>query len=320
MAATPRILLVGAGTMGSFHARVIAQSGSAELAGIVDPFEDGARPLAERYDTAWMPELPSLDGIDGVVIAAPTEFHHGLARQVLETDTPLLVEKPVADSLDKSVDTLELAASRGVPIMCGLLERFNPAVITATSLMENPVHVMGSRHSPYAPRIRTGVSWDLLIHDVDLAVRMLGVPKTVEGSLGYFHPSSLPGAEDVASVVLDFEEGGLAELSASRIGQRKVRTLVVHELDRLIEVDLLRRGVTVYRHVSADASNDDGRGYRQQAVIEIPELLTAQEPLAAQFEHFLGLVGGSVDAQEELASILPAHRVIARMVDQRPRS
>lgn len=313
--AVPRILLVGAGTMGSYHARVIAQSPHAELTGLVDPNEAGAQPVADRYGTSWLPELPDLKDVDGVVLAAPTEFHHGLALQILETGTPLLVEKPVADSLKKTEEIIDLADDRDIPLMCGLLERYNPAVLTAMALIENPVHVTGVRHSPYAPRIRTGVAWDLLVHDVDLATRLLGVPVRVSGSLGHFHPSSLPTAEDVASVVLTFENGGLAELSASRVGQRKVRSLVVHELDRLVEIDLLRRDVTVYRNVDAVVAGDDGRGYRQQAVIEIPELITGQEPLAAQFDRFLGILAGRFDAAVERASIRPPHRVVAQVLE-----
>jgi predicted dehydrogenase len=209
---------------------------------------------------------------------------------------------------------LELSASRGVPIMCGLLERYNPAVMTARSMIQSPVHVTGVRHSPYVPRIRTGVAWDLLVHDVDLALQVLGGEVTgIEAAVGHFHPSSVPGAEDVVEALLRFDTGAVASVSASRLGQQKVRSLTIRELDRMIEVDLLRRDVTVYKHVAAEAAHDDGRGYRQQTIIEIPELVTSQEPLAAQLDRFLGLVAGRVDADAERASILPSHRVVARV-------
>ncbi|MGO4691589.1 Gfo/Idh/MocA family protein [Glaciibacter sp. 2TAF33] len=310
----PRILLIGAGSMGSLHARVIFQSPLAELATVVDPRRDVGGVIAERFGATWSPELESLDGIDGVVIAAATEAHHALALQVLRAGIPLLVEKPVADGLDKTLEILGLAGDLGVPIMCGLLERFNPAVMTAKALLKDPVYVTATRHSPYAPRIRTGVSWDLLVHDVDLAVGILGgAPNVVSGSLAKFHPDSVPGAEDVAEVVLGFESGAIAHISASRVGQRKIRSLSIHELDRLVEVDLLRRDVTVYHHVSSEAANDDGRGFKQQTVIEIPELITSQEPLAAQLQHFTGLIEGTVDADIERESIIPSHSVVEQL-------
>ena len=309
----PRILLIGAGSMGSLHARVISQSPLAELATVVDPREDVGGAIAGRFGAAWMPELGDLSGIDGVVIAAATEAHYDLALTVLDARLPLLVEKPVTDGLEKTLAILDRAEERGVPIMCGLLERFNPAVVTAKALVESPVYVTATRHSPYAPRIRTGVSWDLLVHDVDLAIGILGsTPTLVTGSLAQFHPDSVDGAEDVAEVVLGFKSGKMAHISASRVGQRKIRTLSIHELDRLIEVDLLRRDVTVYHHVSGQA-DDDGRGYKQQTVIEIPELVTSQEPLAAQLEHFVGLIAGTVDADVERRSIVPSHRVVEQL-------
>ena len=310
----PRILLVGAGSMGSLHARVIAQSPLAELAVIVDGREDAGRPLAEKYGAEWRPEIGNLDGIDGVVVAASTEAHYELAIAVLSADKPLLVEKPVADGFGKTMTIINLAADRGVPMMCGLLERFNPAVVTARALLHDPVYVSAVRHSPYAPRIRTGVGWDLLVHDVDLAIGILGSePSTISGVLGQFHPLSVPGAEDVAEAVIGFENGSVAQISASRTGQRKIRTLSIQELDRLIEVDLLRKDVTVYRHVSDQPADPEGRGYRQQTVIEIPELITSQEPLAAQLAHFVGLIAGTVDADAERASIIPAHRVVEEL-------
>lgn len=312
----PRIALVGAGTMGSYHARVVAASDRAELTRIVDSRKSVGESVAARYGAAWAPELGSLDDVDAVIVAASTEAHDVLAREVLAAGKPLLVEKPVVNDFARTQEILEQSERAGVPILCGLLERFNPAVLTAKHFVDHPLHVTATRHSPYAPRIRTGVAWDLLIHDVDLAVGILGTPSLVQGSVGYFHPDSVEGAEDVATAVLGFENGQLAQLSASRIGQRKERTLVIHELDRLVEVDLLRRTVTVYRHVSG-AADEDGRGYRQQTSIEIPEITNSREPLAAQFDHFVDLLDGVADADAERRSILPAHAAIDQLFTAR---
>jgi predicted dehydrogenase len=317
MTARKRVVLVGAGNMGSHHARVIAQSDAADLAVLVDPREDVGRSVAERFGATWAPELPDLAAFDAVVIAAATEAHYGLALQVLSQSRPLLIEKPVADSLLRTEEILAIADTRDLPIMCGLLERWNPAVIAARSTLRNPLHVRAIRHSPYAPRIRTGVAWDLLVHDVDLAIHLIGSePADVSGSLGYFHPESLEHAEDVAEATLRFSSGAVAQVSASRIGQHKIRSLSIHELDRLTEVDLLRRNLTIYRHVSQD-SVDDGLGFRQQTIIEIPEIPPAPEPLVAQFTQFLDVIDGSVDAAAERASILPSHRVIDHVIGRR---
>ncbi|GAB3499581.1 Gfo/Idh/MocA family protein [Amycolatopsis cihanbeyliensis] len=314
---THRIALVGTGTMGSLHARVLSQNERVSLVRVVEPREDDGRACAERFGTEWTPELGSLSDVDAVVLASSTEAHYDLARTILNDDTPLLVEKPVANSLAASEEIVALAADRDVPLMCGLLERYNPAVLTARAMISQPVHLMARRHGPYAPRIRTGVAWDLLVHDVDIAVQFFGgtVPSRVTAGAGYFHPSSVTGAEDTVETVLTFPFG-LASVSASRLGQRKIRSLMVSELDRMIEIDLLRRDVTVYRHVSHDAATPDGLGYRQQTVIEIPELVTVREPLATQLDRFVDLLEGKVDAAEERASILPSHQVVADVLGQ----
>ncbi|GAA3460377.1 Gfo/Idh/MocA family protein [Saccharothrix longispora] len=323
MSALPRIAVVGVGSMGSLHARVIAQSERCELALIIDPREEIGRTVADKYDTTWSPEMGDLDGIDAVVLASSTESHHGLALEVLEKGKPLLVEKPVCASLPQTEEVLALAESKGLPVVCGLLERYNPAVMTALGMLEEPVYVSAARHSPYTPRIRTGVAWDLLVHDVDLAVQCFGgaEPERVAAGIAQFHPQSVPGAEDVVDALLTFPTGGIATISASRLGQRKVRSLTIQELERTIEVDLLRRDVTIYRHISHD-SDPEGRGYRQQTVIEIPELVTAREPLATQLDRFLDLVAGKGDADDERRRILPSHRAVAavhadRLVDAR---
>jgi predicted dehydrogenase len=318
MSDVKKIVLVGAGTMGSHHARVVAQSQRAELTMLVDPRESVGKAIAAKFGSTWVPELPDLDGIDGVIVAAATEAHYPLAMSVLESGTALLVEKPVSDSLLKTQEILALAEQKNLALMCGLLERFNPAIITARSLMRDPFHITATRHSPYASRIKTGVAWDLLVHDVDLAIQLMGAnPNGVESRLGFFHPESEAGAEDVVETILEFEGGPVAHISASRVGQRKIRQVSIYESERLIELDLIRRDITVYHHVDENSADGEGRGYRQQTVIDIPELVTSQEPLVGQFEHFLDLIEGTKDAAAERASILPSHIVIDSVTAKR---
>ena len=308
-----RVALVGAGSMGALHARVVTQSERAALACVIDPDAVVGAALAERYGSSWRPEVGSLDDVDAVVVAAPTDAHHDLGRHVLDHGLPLLMEKPLAQQLSDAEDLVRRSAQTDVPLLVGLLERFNPAIMTALEVVHRPRHVTAVRHSPYVARIRTGVASDLLIHDVDTVLRLAGTdPTVVRGSFGYLHPDSPPGSEDVADAALGFADGMLATLSASRMSQRKIRSFTIAELDRLVEVDMLRNAVTVYRNVANEAG-DDGLSYRQQAIVEIPQLVSAREPLAAQLDHFLDLVTGAADPGEERATILPAHAVVDRI-------
>lgn len=310
MSAPLRIALVGAGSMGSLHARVIHAHRQTELAAVVDPVRQAGAAVAEQYDARWSPTLADVSDVDAVVVAAATPHHASIGTEALDRGLPLLMEKPLADDLAQTQDLVLRSEKADVPLMCGLLERFNPGIVTAMQLLEDPVHVMAQRHSPYVARVRTGVASDLLIHDVDIAVRMMGAePTRVVGSLGHLHPESADASEDVAEALLGFPGGRLANVSASRMSQHKVRGFVVSELDRLIEIDLLRNAVTIYRHVLGE-NTADGLSYKQQTIIEIPQIVTNREPLAAQLDRFVALAAGSADAAEERAGILPAHRVV----------
>ena len=169
-ASKPRIALVGSGQMGSLHARVIAQSALCELDLLIEPREEQGKAVAARFDTRWAADFDSLDEIDAVVIAAATPAHYELAGRVLDLGKPVLVEKPLAATYEQSVDLVDRSRASGVPLMCGLLERFNPAVRTAREFSGDVWQVNGIRHSPFVSRIPTGVATDLLIHDIDLAI------------------------------------------------------------------------------------------------------------------------------------------------------
>lgn len=301
--------LIGAGSMGSLHARVLAGSDATELAWIADPDRAAGERLAERFGTKWMPE-PETSGIDAVVIAAPTQFHHDQAMAVVEAGLPLLVEKPIADTLAHVSEIIDASSSAGTVLMCGLLERFNPAVRTAADIARQPLHITTVRHSPYAQRIRTGVASDLLIHDIDLVVRLMDeAPTTLTGHYGYFEPRSTLASEDVAEATLRFSAGQIASLSVSRLAQHKIRLLTIAELGRLIEVDLLRQSITIYRHVQ-ESSFDEDAGYSQQTIIEIPIVRHPGEPLQLQLARFVDLIEGRADPEAERSTLLLPHLLI----------
>src|SRR5262249_12836131 len=157
-----RVALIGAGLMGSLHGRVVSQSPDAELSCIIDPNEGAGMPVAERFRTRWLPKLDDLGPFDAVIVASPTETHAEWGQQAIAAGKPVLVEKPLSEDADETHQLIDEARRRGVPLMCGLLERFNPAVMTAMTIVDEPIHITSVRHSPYADRIATGVAYDLL--------------------------------------------------------------------------------------------------------------------------------------------------------------
>jgi predicted dehydrogenase len=197
--------------------------------------------------------------------------------------------------------------------MCGFVERFNPVLATALSVMEGPpVHVVAIRHSPPAERIISGVVSDMLIHDLDLAVQIAGDQEVADVVSTLWRPPGSATAE-IADCTIRFAGGTVATLSASRVSQRKIRSLTIATATQLIELDLLRQDISVYRHVRHEQLGGASTTYRAETVIDIPFVRHAGEPLALQFEHFLDLVDGRADPEVERRRVLPAHDLADRI-------
>jgi predicted dehydrogenase len=278
---------------------------------VIDPNANVGRALAIQHGSRWFPDLDRTDLVDAVIIASSTETHRHWVEKALRARTPILVEKPMSTNLDDSRAMVAGAVAAGVPITCGFVERFNPAVMLAMDMVQAPLDFRATRHSPFVSRIRTGVVHDLMIHDADLAIRMYGEqPDTVSSRLGYVHSESASSAEDVAEVRLQFPSGGMATLSASRITPHKTRTIAISELDRVLEIDLMRQRLTIYRHVTNGLVGANG-AHRARTVVEHPPIPLRREPLASQLDYFLALIGGAVDADAEGRSVLRAHEALA---------
>ncbi len=307
-----RLGVIGGGAMGSLHARVITDASGLDLKWVADPDENARKSVGSRYDVGTRATPSSLNDIDAVIIASPTHSHAKWCFKAIEAGIPFLVEKPLSTDLSEVKEVVAAARTAGIAFTVGFVERFNPAVLTVDGIIDAPSHFTAVRHSPYVERIRTGVGGDLMIHDVDLALRLMrSNPQSVIASLACIHPSSEPGAEDIAEAHIRFEEGGVASLSASRAAQRKIRTLSLANLEMTAEVDLMRQDVTIYRHVLNTAITEDRQGYRQETIMEIPQLRYRTEPIVAQMTHFADLVAGDVDPAQEAAGILESHRVLA---------
>ena len=310
MAAIPRIALIGAGSMGRNHARVLAETGEAELAIVIDIEVERARQLADLYGCGFATDIEAAASCDAAVVATPTALHLPHARELIDFGKPVLVEKPVTPNIEATRAVITAADRAGTPLMCGFVERFNPVVTTVATLLDRePVHLVTLRHSPKTPRSTLSVVLDLLIHDIDLVLRYMGGRRVHDVVSATASPNS--DVAEVADCILRFETGAVATLSASRASQRKVRTHVIETGNALYDVDLLRQDVTVYQHRSHEAVYRDGPTYRAETVVDIPFVRHGGEPLALQLRHFLRLIAGEVDAEAERASILPAHEVAA---------
>lgn len=307
-----RIAVVGVGNMGARHARVIAENPRTELVQVHDLDAERAESVAAQYGASVANSISQIDA-DAVVVAVSTEFHSDVALPMLNRGMPLLIEKPVAMHFGEVQLVLGLAEALDVPVMCGFVERHNAVVQTVRGLLDGPIlHLTATRHSPPAPQIRASVVSDLLIHDVDLAIQLLGEQidatqdPAVSGAVARGPAGS--GWSEIADCTVAFADGAVATFSSSRLSQRKVRTMSVATERSLYELDLLRQDITIYRHVSE--GNGSSADYRSETVIEIPFVRSVGEPLACQLDYFCDLLEDRVDVAAERQRMHLPHRVI----------
>jgi len=319
--ATPktRIAVVGAGAMGANHSRAVAQGLDTELACVIDFDLPKAEQIASRFGSvafSSFDEALNSQKFEGVVIATTTASHAVLARDVIEQGLPVLVEKPITDELPQTKEILDFARSRKVPIMCGFVERFNPAVRTALGMLDEPMkHFMSVRHSPVNPRATASVVYDLLIHDIDAALSFhQRIDDVTTVSSVKWSPTE-SHVDEISDCVLKFADGSIASLSASRQGQRKIRDIRVVTETHLFDIDLLRVNVTVYKNVMQEVVETSGTtSYRAETIIDMPFVRHEGEPLALQMKHFQGLITGEVDAVQELDSLLLPHTIAESVI------
>jgi predicted dehydrogenase len=315
---TLRLALIGAGRMGAHHARVVSQSPGVALDVVIDR-DPGRAELVASLAGARHGGDPDLAlGCDAAIVATNAETHWEVAASLLGAGIPLLVEKPLSPRLEEARLIVGTSHSLGVPVTCGFVERFNPVVGTAERLMQEDfgpaLHLVGIRHSPPDAAGGLSVVHDLLIHDVDLALRLCAGGWTGQ-AVGGIWASPWTGTAEIADCTLLLGGGTVATCSASRMSQRKVRSLSVATERAMLELDLLRRTITVYQHVGHLTALGDA-GYRAQTVMDLPFVREAGEPLALQLAHFLALVRGEADPGLERANLLAPHEAVALLQHQ----
>ncbi len=310
------LALVGAGLMGSNHARIVSECDDAKLTMVIDTDSVRAQLLAEKCSSEWGTDISQLRKTDAVILASATDTHYQLAMDLIELRLPILIEKPIACSLSQVQNLVDMASKYGVPIMCGFVERFNPVFASVKSLISSELLQINSmRQSPRNPRVTSSAVWDLLIHDIDLALQLTRLSSPPTQILGSGIYGSNPDWVEAVEAVMRTDKGPLLSHSASRLWHRKVRTMDIVDQECLLELDFLRQTITKFRHVSQEQIIDGTFVYRSDTIVDIPFVRHSGEPLALQFLHFMNLVRGNSDFRQELQGLLLAH-TIAESIDR----
>lgn len=302
-----RVGVVGLGAWGRHHARVFATLPDVRLVGVVDHDPREAEAAAARYGTrAFADHRDLLGAVDAASVVVPTVAHYRVARDLLEAGVHVLLEKPMAATVDEARRLVTLSRERGGVLLVGHVERFKPAVQYVARIVEEPLFIQARRVRPFdANRVMdVGVVLDLMIHDIDLVTAFArGRVVDVSGVGVRVHNSK----EDLAVAHLVTDTGCRMTLTASRVAAVKSSEMEITMADRSVHLDFLREVVTV-RGVHGEAQR---------------LALDGEEPLRAELAHFVACVRGEeqprVSAEDGLRALEISHRLLRHMVDISPR-
>jgi predicted dehydrogenase len=294
MAAAVRIGVAGVGSLGRHHARLLGDLPGARLVGIHDT---DAKRLAEVASELSVPAFGALEalleGVEALVVAVPTVAHEMVARAALQRGVHVLIEKPIAPSLEAADRILEAAERGGALVQIGHVERFNGALRACEPYLEEPLFVESHRLAPFVPRgTDVPVVLDLMIHDLDLVLSLVGRPVRALAAVGV--PVLTP-SPDIANARLEFEGGAVANLTASRVSVERMRKIRFFQRSGYISLDLAA-GVGEFLRLRPGVELVPGRPLQAAGIEELVERIElrsdGKEPLRCELESFIAAVQG----------------------------
>jgi len=272
--------------MGQYHVLVYAELPDVDLVGVVDADAERAAAVANQYDTQVFSDHRALVGrVDVVSVAVPTGKHFAVARDLLEAGVSVLVEKPMAPTLEEARALFAVAERTGAVLHVGHVERFNGAVDELRRLVRSPILIESRRLGPFAPRVqRDTVVMDLMIHDIDIVLGLVDSPPVRLAAQGAAVHSSVT---DVASVQIRFESGTIATITASRATEEKVRTLAITLPDAYIHLDYTDQDIRIYRRANQQYTmSRKAIRYSRASLVEHLQV-HRENPLKLEIQHLI---------------------------------
>ena len=270
--------VLGAGHLGKIHLKLLQQSQEYELVGFYDESDATAEAVSTEFGYHRFPSLEALiDACDMVDVVTPTTHHFECAEQVIKAGKHLFIEKPITQTVEQAVAIRELAKKHGVRGQVGHVERFNPAFTAVNHLIENPMFIEAHRLAEFNPRgTDVPVVLDLMIHDIDA---ILSVVNSKVKHISASGVSVISDTPDIANARIEFENGCVANLTASRISMKKMRKARFFQKDAYISVDFLEKKCEVVRMKDAPQNPDDfamilqnAEGVKKQIYFDNPEV------------------------------------------------
>lgn len=276
--------VLGVGSLGFHHARVLQQLPEAELVGICDIDSQRAATVASELETRAFADVAELlDRVEAVTIVVPTSSHFEVGKLALEHGCDLLIEKPITPTTAEADELIRLAAEQGRIIQVGHIERFNGAVRACEPYLENPLFVESHRLAPFVRRgTDVPVVLDLMIHDIDLILSLVRGSVTDVRAVGV---SVLSGSVDIANARLEFDGGAVANITASRVSIQRQRKIRFFQPSGYVSLDLGSSTGEFYRR-KGDVSCIEEATALTDLVEHIPLRGDGEEPLKLELQKF----------------------------------
>lgn len=287
-----RTAVIGAGYLGRFHAQKYAALPQVDLLAVVDTDAEARDRVAREVGCEAVADYRSLLGkVDAVSVVTPTPLHHRVSMDFLEAGAHVLVEKPITSTMDQARELVATAARRGRVLQVGHLERFNPAILAIEGLLDRPRFVESNRLAPFKPRgTDVSVVLDLMIHDIDLIQNIVNSPVESIDAVG---APVFTDEIDIANARIRFENGCVADATASRISMKSERKLRVFQADAYLSIDLQQKVLTMVRKGSGapqagvppveinEQSFDPGDALRDEIVSFLECIETGRRPVVS---------------------------------------
>ena len=288
-----KIGVVGVGHLGKYHVKHYSKIDDVELVGIYDIDNLKSNQIAKQYGIRSFVNIDEMiKYIDAVSIVTPTKMHYDIAKVFLNEKKHVLIEKPITRTVNEADELIEIAKKNNVLIQVGHIERFNPALYPLKDLELNPRYIEIQRLAPYTSRgTDVPVVLDLMIHDIDLALSLVGSTVNRIQANGV---SIMTNSIDIANARISFKNGAIANITSSRIAKDKVRKIKIFQQDLYITIDFSASITEIYRAMDADQNDDkalmsapmETNGKQRQIFYEKP-MIKSKDALRYELLNFL---------------------------------
>ncbi len=316
-----KVGVLGAGHLGKIHLRLLNQSEKYELVGFFDPNDEIAQKVSEEFGYQRFISLQDLiQAVDVVDIVTPTLSHFDCAVQAITQKKHIFIEKPIANTVEEAEEIRRLLRENGVKGQVGHVERFNPAFLAVKDFIKQPMFIETHRLAEFNPRgTDVPVVLDLMIHDIDAILSVVQSPVKKIAASGVAVISHSP---DIANARIEFENGCVANLTASRISMKNMRKSRFFQKDAYISVDFLEKKVEVVRMKDApevasdfDMILQNAEGEQKQIYFEYPEV-APNNAILDELNSFADAINNNTTPVVTLSQGTEALRVAKKIVEK----